>query len=61
MTLEHQGGKMTNLEAQEFERHPKFNDILKMRKWDEEAKVVGMGIDEMAKYSHLMLKYINKL
>ncbi|CAD5122043.1 DgyrCDS10495 [Dimorphilus gyrociliatus] len=61
MTLEHQGGKMTGPEAEEFEKHPKFNSILKMRGWDEEAKVVGMKIDPLHKYQRLMINYLSSL
>lgn len=37
-TLEYQGGKMTEDEANRFERDPLFKEYVQMRKWDEEAK-----------------------
>ncbi|KAK6181132.1 hypothetical protein SNE40_009061 [Patella caerulea] len=38
MTLEHQGGPMSQQEAEKFSNSPLFDVILSMRKWDELAK-----------------------
>ena len=38
-TLNFQGGPMTQEEAHEFQRSPHFKDILRLRVWDERAKV----------------------
>ena len=38
-TLKFQGGAMAPAEATRFESHPLFRDILRMRVWDERAKV----------------------
>ena len=49
-TLRHQGGPMTTSEAKAFEQHPHFSDILRLRTWDEAAKVVdgeAMSLDEL--------------
>ncbi len=40
-TLELQGGKLTLSEVQAFEKNPLFKEALRIRAWDEEAKVVG--------------------
>ncbi len=37
-TLRHQGGPMSQTEADAFEMHPYFSLIVKMREWDDEAK-----------------------
>ena len=38
-TLEFQGGKMKAIEAMEFEKDPLFDLYIKMRRWDEAAKI----------------------
>lgn len=38
-TLRHQGGPMSSSEVKEFEKDPDFKDILRLRVWDEKAKV----------------------
>ena len=40
-TLKHQGGVMTTEEAEIFESDPLFHDYLKLRKWDDQAKIKG--------------------
>lgn len=37
-TLQWQGGPMTVDEVRQFEQHPHFQDIIKVRLWDESAK-----------------------
>lgn len=49
-TLLHQGGVMDAVEAESFERHPLFKDILRLRAWDEAAKmegVEGLALEEV--------------
>lgn len=41
-SLELQGGPMTAEEALEFETQPHFDAALRLRKWDDEAKIVGL-------------------
>ena len=43
-TLIFQGGRMTEKEAREFEQNPYFELIIKMRRWDEAAKVEAMKL-----------------
>ena len=47
-TLLHQGGPMSALEASTFEEHPYFDDIIQLRRWDEQAKVPRMPTPELA-------------
>ena len=49
-TLEFQGGPMTADEATRFEQHPYFNEILQMRRWDEQAKIPGLPTPDLAHY-----------
>jgi phosphonate degradation associated HDIG domain protein len=44
-TLNFQGGPMSGSEAEQFESHPLFRDVLRLRTWDEKAKRVdGEGL-----------------
>ena len=49
-TLEFQGGPMTADEAARFEQHPYFNEILQMRRWDEQAKIPGLPTPDVNYY-----------
>lgn len=44
LTLEHQGGRMNEWEANLFESDAMFEDFIKMRIWDDHAKVVGIPL-----------------
>ncbi|GJB83126.1 phosphodiesterase [Aeromonas caviae] len=46
-TLEYQGGVMSEDEADVFERDPLFEVSLRMREWDERAKVVGVTVIDL--------------
>ncbi|MGV8569142.1 MAG: phosphohydrolase [Pseudomonas asiatica] len=46
-TLEYQGGVMSEDEADVFERDPLFEVSLRMREWDEQAKVVGVAVIDL--------------
>ena len=46
-TLIFQGGRMTEKEAKEFEQNPYFELIIKMRRWDEAAKVEAMKLPRL--------------
>lgn len=46
-TLEYQGGVMSEDEADVFERDPLFQVSLRMREWDERAKVVGVAVIDL--------------
>ncbi|NP_001171807.1 HD phosphohydrolase-like [Saccoglossus kowalevskii] len=53
MTLVHQGGPMTREEADEFEKNPNFEAILKMRHWDESAKDPYVKMNQILDYVEL--------
>jgi phosphonate degradation associated HDIG domain protein len=58
-TLLWQGGPMTTDEAAAFERHPYFTDIIKVRRWDEEAKNRSAVLLPLSHFRHLILDYLN--
>ena len=41
-SLRLQGGKMTSEEVEQFEQHPLLDDVLQLRRWDDQAKVPGL-------------------
>jgi [1-hydroxy-2-(trimethylamino)ethyl]phosphonate dioxygenase len=48
-----QGGPMTPSEVVQFEARPYFQDAVRLRRWDDAAKVVGMAtpeLDHFARY-----------
>lgn len=54
-TLEYQGGRMSPEEATSFENDPHFAESIKLREWDEEAKVVGVPLPDMDRYKQMCL------
>jgi phosphonate degradation associated HDIG domain protein len=57
-TLEYQGGPMKDAEAEAFERSEMFGPILKLRSWDDKAKVVGMKVPDLDHYVPMMVRHI---
>jgi phosphonate degradation associated HDIG domain protein len=57
-TLEYQGGKMYEEEANAFEQYPLFNLIIKMRKWDEQAKIEHKPLPALARYKNMILRHL---
>ncbi len=58
-SLRLQGGPMTPSEAADFERGPYSSAALRLRRWDEAAKVVGMetpGLEHFAGYVERALR-----
>ena len=57
-TLEFQGGRMTDLEAIEFEKHPDAELFIKLRYWDDQAKEINTPVQDL---EHLKSLAINHL
>lgn len=49
---------MTAEEAKAFEDHPQFEALIKMRSWDEKAKVQGLKIKPLHEYRQMFAKYL---
>lgn len=58
ITLEHQGGPMGIKEAIEFENDPLFSLIVKMRKWDDEAKLVDVKVLPLEYFRELIISHL---
>jgi 2-amino-1-hydroxyethylphosphonate dioxygenase (glycine-forming) len=57
-TLEYQGGKMYEEEAAAFEQYPLFDLIIKMRRWDEEAKIEHKPLPDLSRYRNMILHHL---
>lgn len=57
-TLEYQGGPMTEEEAAAFEQYPLFDLIIKMRKWDEQAKIERQPLPDLSRYKTMMVHHL---
>jgi phosphonate degradation associated HDIG domain protein len=53
-TLRWQGGPMTADEAAAFEQDPDFSTILQLRQWDEQAKIEGKPVPDLAIFESLL-------
>tara|TARA_E500000178_G_C16896297_1_gene695949 strand:- start:413 stop:973 length:561 start_codon:yes stop_codon:yes gene_type:complete len=59
-TLEYQGKKMSEQEAETFESEPLFKWSCKVREYDDKAKTVGIDIKPYQYYKNLYIRYIFK-
>lgn len=59
-TLEFQGGRMSEDEALVFEKDPLFDMHIKLRRWDEQAKVGDQPLPPMEKYYLMMIRNLNQ-
>jgi phosphonate degradation associated HDIG domain protein len=57
-TLEFQGGKMGQEEAEEFEQNPYFEVIIRMRRWDEAAKVEHQQLPDLEHFLKICENYL---
>ncbi len=59
-TLMFQGGRMTPKVSKEFEQNPYFELIIKMRRWDEAAKVEAMQLPDLDYFLNIITIYLSK-
>lgn len=57
-TLMFQGGRMTKNEAKDFEQNPYFELIIKMRRWDEAAKIENMQLPSLDYFMNIINIYL---
>jgi phosphonate degradation associated HDIG domain protein len=58
-SLRVQGGPMTDPEAQRFRAGPHFQAALRLRGWDEQAKVPGLKVPELDCYRELLARFVS--
>jgi 2-amino-1-hydroxyethylphosphonate dioxygenase (glycine-forming) len=59
-TLEYQGGRMQEEEARQFEADPLFDLYIRMRRWDEEAKVEHKPLPDLHLFRDKATKHLEK-
>ena len=59
-TLEFQGGRMNADEASAFENDPLFELHIKLRRWDEQAKLESQPLPSLSKYRELMITHLTE-
>lgn len=57
-TLAFQGGRMSEEEASVFEKDPLFTLYIKMRKWDEAAKVEQQQLPDLRIFKEMLTNYL---
>jgi len=57
-TLKFQGGPMTAAEARKFEQDELFDLKVKMRQWDDEAKIPDRPVKNLDRYRSMCLDYL---
>jgi len=57
-TLQYQGGRMSQDEAEAFEQYPLFDLIITMRRWDEEAKIENMPEPDLEYYKSMIIEHL---
>ncbi|MCB1645573.1 MAG: phytanoyl-CoA dioxygenase family protein [Pseudomonadales bacterium] len=56
-TLAFQGGPMSREEAAAFEKHPQFEQILKLRAWDEAAKIPDKALPDVSVFDAMIQRH----
>ena len=59
-TLEYQGGRMEEAEAKQFETDPLFDLYIKMRRWDEAAKVEHQPMPDINMFRLKAIEHLKK-
>lgn len=57
-TLAFQGGPMSEKEVAQFEADPYFKDFIKMRAWDELAKVENKPLPDLERYKQIAINHL---
>ncbi len=58
ITLQHQGGRMNAEEAAAFESDPMFELYIKMRTWDDLAKITNKALPDLNKYKQMAVLHL---
>lgn len=60
VTLQKQGGVMTDQEAAVFETDPLFQLYIKIREWDDKAKLMNKPLPSLEKYKEMAVRLLMK-
>jgi len=59
-TLEYQGGRMEETEAKAFEADPLFDLYIKMRRWDEAAKIENQPVPDINIFKQKTIEHLGR-
>lgn len=59
-TMKFQGGMMSEEEAKEFENQSYFEESLKLREWDDKAKISNIELPSLEDCLEIITKYLEK-
>lgn len=59
-TMEFQGGKMSETEAQYFENEPYFEESILLRNWDDKAKIPNIVLPNLEECLEIVDNYLSK-
>jgi [1-hydroxy-2-(trimethylamino)ethyl]phosphonate dioxygenase len=57
ITLQLQGGAMTTPELLQFETAPYYREAVRLRRWDDQGKIVGLNTPGLAEYRELIEEF----
>lgn len=60
VSLELQGGPMSEKEVKEFESLPYSNDAIQLRRWDDAAKVVGLSTPPLEHFANCLKRVLSQ-
>ncbi len=58
VTLDFQGGPMSEEEASAFEKDPDADILIRLRHWDDEAKLINVAVDNLPALKALAIKHL---
>ena len=58
ITLQHQGDRMNAEEAEAFEADPMFDIYIKMRTWDDLAKITNKALPDLNRYKQMAISHL---
>ena len=53
-SLRLQGGPYTDDEVEAFEKNPHYQNAVRLRRWDDQAKVAGLDVPDLAHYRSVL-------
>jgi phosphonate degradation associated HDIG domain protein len=57
-SLRLQGGPLTAEEAAEFEKNPHYKDAVRLRRWDDQAKIAGLEVPQVKQYREVLERLV---
>ncbi|MCC6508140.1 MAG: metal-dependent phosphohydrolase, partial [Pirellulaceae bacterium] len=59
LSLRLQGGPMSTIEVRQFLENPHYRDAVSLRRWDDEAKIVGLQTPSVEQFTEVMIQVLS--